>query len=145
MRHLCLDIGEKRVGVAVSDPSGRVATPLTVLDAATLASDASALERIADDYEVGALVVGLPVQLSGDEGPQATNVRRQAERLAAAVGLPLVYQDERLSSAEAKRAMRTAGVPERDARGSVDMVAATIVLQAYLDEHSGTANDGEDT
>ena len=133
MRVLGLDIGEKRIGVAVSDPSGTVATPLTVLDAPSVLGDGVALVRIVEDYEAELLVAGLPVSLAGEEGPQAARVRRAAERLAGLVGLPLAFADERLTSVEASRRMREAGADERRQRGSKDMVAAAILLQAYLD------------
>ncbi len=103
MRALGLDIGATRVGVAISDPSGRVASPIAVLDAREVARDPHELIQLAEDYEIESLVVGLPLTLSGDEGPQAAEVRDVAERLAAALGVPVEYQDERLSSAEAKR------------------------------------------
>lgn len=143
MRVLCLDIGEKRVGVAVSDPARLVATPLRVLDARALASDAAALREIIQDYDVGEIVVGLPVGLSGEEGGQAAGVRETAGRLAAVTGLPVVFQDERLSSAEARRSMRASGSSDRQMRGSVDMVAAAILLQSHLDSRRGPAHDGE--
>lgn len=133
MRALGLDIGSVRVGVAISDPAGRVASPVTVLDARDLASTTRPLERIAEDYEADILVVGLPLTLGGDEGPQATLVRETAGRFAAALGLPLAFADERNSSAEAKRVMRAAGLSEREQRGQLDKVAAAIVLQTWLD------------
>lgn len=134
MRVLALDIGEKRVGVAVSDPLGRVATPVTVLDARRLLGDAAELKRLLRDYDdVEALVVGLPLSLDGSEGPQAARVRAVAEKIAAHVGLPVNYVDERLSSAEAEKRMSEAGADSRARRGSVDMVAASVMLQTYLD------------
>ena len=133
MRRLALDIGERRVGVAVSDPSGRVATPLVVLDARELARDDSALRRLVEDYEPGEIVVGLPLTLAGTEGPQAGNVRTTVRRLVEPLGVPVVYHDERLSSAAAERAMAEAGADSRARRGSVDMVAAAVLLQSYLD------------
>jgi putative Holliday junction resolvase len=133
MRRLGLDIGEKRVGVAVSDPSGTVATPLTVLDAGRLARDPSQLMRLVDDYGAAELVVGLPLTMSGAEGPQAEAVRRCADALGQRLGIPVAYHDERLSSSAAERSMGETGARSRERRGSVDMVAATLVLQAYLD------------
>lgn len=133
MRTLGLDIGSVRVGVAVSDPAGAVASPVTVLDARVLARDLRELVRLADDYEAEVLVVGLPLTLAGDEGPQAAEVRAVAERWASTLGLPLRFQDERHSSNEAKRAMRDAGLSEKEQRGSLDKVAAAIVLQSWLD------------
>lgn len=134
MRAIALDIGERRIGVAVSDPQMRVATPLTVLDARRVLGDGVPVRQILSDYDdVGLLVVGLPRSLDGSEGPQAASVRRAAERIAAFVNLPIEYVDERLSSAEASRRMAESGLDERARRGSVDMVAASLFLQAFLD------------
>jgi putative Holliday junction resolvase len=142
MRRLGLDIGEKRVGVAVSDPSGRVSTPLKVLDASSLAGDAVPLRRLVEDYDARELVVGLPLTLAGDEGRQAAIVRAEATRLADAVGLPLVMWDERMSSSAAARAMAETGQDSRARRGRVDMVAASLLLQAYLDSRHSPREEG---
>lgn len=133
MRTLALDIGERRVGVAVSDPSGHVASPVCVLPAAEVLAHAGSFRRVLEDWEPELLVCGLPRTLSGDEGPQAARVREQAERIAAACGLPLEFSDERLSSSEAKRILREQGLSERGMRGKVDMVAASLFLQSWLD------------
>lgn len=142
MRVLGLDIGSVRVGVAVSDPSGRIASPLTVLDARALAGDATPLVRLAEDYESECLVVGLPLTLSGDEGPQAAEVRTAAVRLATAAGLPVEFADERLSSEEARRMMSASGMSEKEQRGSVDKVAAAIILQGWLDARRNGTQEG---
>ena len=102
MRVLGLDIGARRIGVAISDPLGRVATPLKVLDARALAGDLTPLRRLAEDYEAELLVAGLPLTLAGEEGPQAEEVRVKAEELARALRLPLELWDERLSTTEAR-------------------------------------------
>lgn len=138
MRVLALDIGEKRTGVAVSDVSGSVAMPVKVLQTSTLLADARMLRRLADDYEVEMVVVGLPLSLDGTEGPQAAEVRRISRRLAGFVSVPFEFFDERLSSAQAKRSMTEAGASDREKRGSVDMVAASLFLQSYLDAHRDT-------
>lgn len=133
MRVLALDIGEVRVGVAVSDPAGRVASPVCVLPAQEVLAHAVTFRRLLEDWEPELLVCGRPMTLAGEEGPQAARVREQAERVAAACGLPLEFEDERLSSAEAKRILREQGLSERAMRGKVDMVAASLFLQAWLD------------
>ncbi|WP_273447413.1 Holliday junction resolvase RuvX [Thermophilibacter provencensis] len=133
MRVLALDIGEVRVGVAVSDPAGRVASPVCVLPAQEVLAHAVTFRRVLEDWEPELLVCGRPMTLAGEEGPQAARVREQAERVAAACGLPLEFEDERLSSAEAKRILREQGLSERAMRGKVDMVAASLFLQAWLD------------
>ena len=122
--------------MAVSDPAGRVATPLVVLDARALARDAGPLRRLIDDYEPAELVVGLPLTLAGEEGPQAASVKATVRRLFESLGIPVAYHDERLSSREAERAMAAAGADSRKRRGSVDMVAAALLLQSYLDAHT---------
>lgn len=133
MRVLALDIGEVRVGVAVSDPAGRVASPVCVLPAQEVLAHAATFRRVLEDWEPELLVCGRPMTLAGEEGPQAARVREQAERIATACGLPLEFEDERLSSAEAKRILREQGLSERAMRGKVDMVAASLFLQAWLD------------
>lgn len=138
MRSLGLDIGERRVGVAISDASGRIASPLAVVDA----GDATSIARLVSEYEADEVVVGLPLSLDGTEGPQARAVREVADALARRLPVPVRFFDERLSTAEAARAMAAAGVGSRKARGKVDMVAAAVFLQTYLD--SGQAGIGDD-
>lgn len=144
MRILALDIGEKRIGVAVSDPSGSVATPLLVLDAPKVLADGRELVKLVDEYEVESVVVGLPLSLDGSEGPQAESVRRSVKRLAGFLRVPFEFADERLSSAQASRAMGESGTSSRAARGSVDMVAAAIFLQSYLDARRSGEQIGAD-
>jgi putative Holliday junction resolvase len=144
VRILALDIGEKRIGVAVSDPSGSVATPLVVLDATKVLGDGRDLIRLVDEYEARLVVVGLPLSMDGSEGPQAVSVRRSAKRLAGFLRVPVEFADERLSSAQASKAMGESGVSVRQARGSVDMVAAAIFLQSYLDARRNGEQIGAD-
>ncbi|MDI6713002.1 MAG: Holliday junction resolvase RuvX [Anaerosomatales bacterium] len=142
MRVLGLDIGSVRIGVAISDPSGTVASPLAVLDARALRDDPAALREIVEENGVELLVVGLPVTMAGGEGPQARAVRETAEHLGRALGLPVAFVDERLSTTEAAAAMRAGGVRSRKQRGQVDKVAAALVLQAYLDAPRARCGDG---
>ncbi len=130
---LGLDIGEVRIGIAVSDASGSVAMPLKVLPAQEVLAHARSFRMILEDHEPDVLVCGLPETLAGEEGPQAERVRAAAERISAASGIPLAFCDERLSSREAKRILRAQGLTERAMRGKVDMVAASLFLQAWLD------------
>lgn len=143
MRALGLDIGSVRVGVAISDPSGTIASPLAVLDARKLREDPAELRAIVDENGVELLVVGLPVTMAGEEGRQARAVRETAESLGEALGLPVAFVDERLSTSEAAAAMRTSGVRSRKQRGRLDKVAATLVLQAYLDGARARCRDGQ--
>ena len=140
MRLLGLDVGDARVGVAVSDPSGSVATPLVVLDARTLEGDLRPLARLVEEYEVEAIVVGLPLTLAGEEGPQALAVRERAGRWSVSLGVPLLFWDERLTTSQARRSLSEAGLDERASRKAVDMVAAALILQGYLESR----RDGDD-
>ncbi len=135
MRVLALDIGEVRIGLAVSDAAGRVATPLKVLPAKEVLNHGPEFRRIIKDWEIEQLVCGLPYTLSGEEGPQAALLKKKAQQVANACKLPLVFSDERMSSAEAKRILREEGLDERAMRGKVDMIAASIFLQSWLDAH----------
>ena len=134
------------MGVAVSDASGRVASPVKVLPAAEVLGHARTFRRILEDYEPDVLVCGRPQTLAGEDGPQAEWLMGQARQIAADCGLPLEFADERLSSAEAKRILREEGLRERDMRGKVDMVAASLFLQAWLDARASDATgEGEGT
>jgi putative Holliday junction resolvase len=137
MRVLALDIGEKRIGIAVSDPSGTVASPVSVLDAAAVLSGGRDLLRLIEDYEAELIVIGLPRSMDGSEGPQAARVRAAGDRLARLLPIPITYADERLSSVEARRTLTEAGMSDRQKRGTIDMVAASIFLQTYLDAARG--------
>lgn len=144
MRVLALDIGEKRLGVAISDPERRVATPLVVLDTRSEMGGAKELRRLIEDYEASDIVIGLPLTLAGEEGGQAKEVRRLAARLAQFLPIPMTFADERLSSAEASRRMAEVGADSRKRRGSVDKVAAAIFLQGYLDAAASPSDDDEE-
>jgi putative Holliday junction resolvase len=129
-RILGIDIGTVRVGLAVSDPDGVLAQPLDVVprDGAT--------DAIADrtrELEVGEVVVGIPLRMDGSHGPEADAAEDFARTLEELLGLPVARWDERLSTKEAEKAMRSAGAGSRKQRGVVDKVAAAVVLQAFLD------------
>ncbi len=144
MRLLALDIGEKRIGVAVSDAEGRIAMPVAVIDTRKALGDGRDLVRLVEDYEVESVVVGLPLSLDGSEGPQVARVKATADRLAQFLRVPLLFADERLSSAEASRRMAEGGLSEKDRRGSVDKIAAAIFLQSYLDARCASDDKGDD-
>lgn len=133
---LALDIGERRVGIAVSDATGVVAMPVKVLPAHEVEGLSKSFRYLVENYEPDVLVCGRPVSLSGEAGPQAARVEAVARRVAASLDLPLEFADERLSSAEAKRILREQGLSEREMRGKVDSIAASLFLQAWLDAHS---------
>lgn len=134
---LGLDIGQTRIGIAVSDRTGRVAMPVKVLPATEVTGMARIFRRIVEDHEPDILVCGLPQTMAGEDGPQAERVRQVAQDIAVKLGLPLEFSDERLSSKEAKRILREGGLSEKQMRGKVDMVAASLFLQAWLDSRDG--------
>ncbi len=138
MRFLALDIGEVRIGIAVSDKDGRIASPIAVLSAAEVMQQAPSFRRILEDWEPEHLVVGLPKTLSGEMGPQAQTIQAQAVALAEDLHLPLTFVDERLSSKEAKRTLAEGGLSQKDMRGKVDKVAAALFLQSFLDATDNT-------
>lgn len=137
MRALGIDFGEKRIGLAISDPDGRFALPLTTLERR---NDRAALRQIAEIARregVGRLVLGEPKGLDGEGGAATERVRRFGERLAAMTGLPLELVDEALTSAEAAERLREAGIGSRREPGRIDAVAAQILLQEVLDRGPG--------
>lgn len=136
MRIMALDIGEVRVGVAVSDPSERVASPVCVLPASEVLANGRAFKRVVEDWEPELFLCGLPLTLAGEEGPQAARIRQAAAAISERTGIPHEFADERLSSAEAKRSLREKGLHERAMRGKVDMIAASLFLQSWLDERT---------
>lgn len=133
MRVMALDIGQVRVGVAISDPDEQVATPIAVLPASEVVGNAAPFRRLLEDWDPELFVCGLPYTMSRQEGPQAHGIKRTAEKITDATGIPHVFADERLSSKEAKRSLREKGLSEREMRGKVDMIAASLFLQAWLD------------
>lgn len=140
MTALALDIGAARIGIAVSDRSGRVAIPVKVLPAAEVEGVSRSFRMILEDHEPDVIVCGLPHTMAGEEGPQAERVRAVAKGIASATGLPVEFTDERLSSIEAKRILRTQGLSEKQMRGKIDMISASLFLQAWLDA-SGRKDD----
>jgi putative holliday junction resolvase len=141
-RVLGIDPGTRRIGVAVSDEARRVATPLEVVERHR--DDSLHRRRIADlarEWEVGGLVVGLPRSLDGNEGPAARSARVEGTALQELVGLPVCFYDERLTTVIAEQSLAAAGVPGSGRRARVDMVAATVLLQAWLDHQRATASD----
>lgn len=140
-RLLALDIGDVRCGIAVSDTQAKVATPISVEATTALLHEPNRLRALIEDYEITGIVVGLPLTLAGEEGPQARHVRVLTDKLLDAAGpvataLPLYFFDERHSSAQAQGAACQTGRTTRDTRGKLDALAATIILQGYLDLRS---------
>lgn len=133
---LGLDLGDARIGVAVSDDRRRLAVPVGTVRTGAPA-DLKALAAMVREHGATLVVVGHPVSLSGDRGSRAVHAEQFAQGLRAVVGVPVELQDERLSTAEARRALRAAGAGARQARGAVDSSAAAVILQAWLDAHRG--------
>lgn len=134
---LALDIGETRIGIAISDRTGRVAMPLKVMPAQDVVALSRPFRMLVEDHEPDILVCGLPRTLAGEEGPQAERVKEVALGVSRSLGLPLHFVDERMSSREAKRILREQGLSDKQMRGKVDMVAASLFLQAWLDGFDG--------
>lgn len=130
-RILGLDIGGERIGIAISDEMGILASPLGMIRRG--ADVARELAKYIETYSPVLLVAGLPLGLSGREGSQAQDVRAYTDTLAATVGLPLEYWDERLTTSIAEQRLIGAGVRRRERRDKVDALAASVILQGYLD------------
>ena len=151
-RILGIDLGDRRIGLAVADRDGPAMALTTLRRAATAALDAAALGRIAAEQRATELVVGLPLHTSGDEGHQAELTRAWVAAVEPLVGLPIVFRDERLTSHLAEQRLgpmkrgRSGGPPTRSQReahrGRVDREAAAIILQDELDARAAAATDG---
>jgi putative holliday junction resolvase len=139
LRALGIDFGEKRIGIAISDPEGRVAVPLLTLARRSDRSAAAQIAEIARQEQVERLVLGEPVGRGGARGPAAERVRRFGARLAAVTALPLTFVDESLTTVEAAARLRAAGLDVRRNPERLDAVAAQILLQEALDGDPGEA------
>jgi putative Holliday junction resolvase len=137
-----IDFGERRTGVALSDPTGTLASPLQTLERrAGQRLPLKALEEIAREHAVTELVVGVPFDLRGEETEWTQRVRAAGAELARRLEIPVAYVDERFSSVRANRAVRSAGLPkgERERKDRVDRAAAALLLQDWLDRRSSGA------
>ncbi|MCY4651731.1 MAG: Holliday junction resolvase RuvX [Dehalococcoidia bacterium] len=132
MRALGLDVGDARIGLALSDPTGMLASPFGFVERG--ASDLADIVRVAEENEVAEIVVGLPLSMSGDSGVQAGKVREFIRDLKSRTDLPIKTVDERLSTVQAQGMLRQSGRRRRDRdRGEIDAAAAAVILQTYLD------------
>lgn len=147
MKAVGLDLGERRIGVAVSDRGGMLASPWTVIErSGERSTDHARVAALVAEVGAERVVVGLPVSLQGTEGPAARAAREEALALAQVVGVPVELADERLTTVTADRALR-AGDQRRERSASrrrrvVDQVAAAVMLQAFLDRRRGTVATG---
>ena len=134
MRALGLDLGERRIGVAVGDSDGRVATPLTVLErSGDRAADYRAVAALVAEWEAGIVVVGMPYSLDGTLGPAARAAADEAARLGTVLDVSVETYDERLTTVIAERRLAEQGLAGQRRRDLVDQVAASVILQAWLD------------
>lgn len=134
---LALDVGERRIGVAVSDPTGTLARPLKALARGSREEDVAAIAALVAAERAELVVVGRPLSLDGGEGPQARRIARYAETLAARLPVPVVLWDERYTTAEAEEILRRSRSERQRRRaraaGDLDAIAAAVILQSYLD------------
>lgn len=134
-----LDIGGRRIGVAISDETRLIASPVGYVERGT--GDLVEFRRLIERFGPGQVVVGLPTGMSGREGPQAADVRTYSDKLAEKLNLPFDYWDERLTTAIAERALISGGARRAERRTRVDAVAAAVILQGYLDHQRHLGRD----
>jgi putative holliday junction resolvase len=134
VRVIGIDLGSKRIGVAVSDFTGSVASPLTVVHRGkSKRADHDAIARIVREEEAEAIVVGLPLNMDGSRGSAAKAAVAEAEQISTVAGVPTHLHDERLTTVTAERALKEANMRAEDRRNVVDKVAAAVLLQSWLD------------
>ena len=129
MNVLALDIGDARVGIASGCDSNKIATPLKVISLDDILNKSREFKLILDDYMPEKFIVGLPKSMDGEENAQAVHVKDIADEISLLYGLPVEFADERLSSVEAKSILREQGLSEKEMRGKVDSVAASLFLE----------------
>jgi len=137
MRILAVDPGEKRLGIALSDPTGTIAGPLTVLEHVARPVDAAAIAQLAAEHGAGLIVIGQAIDDDNQPTPQSRKAQRLAEAIRVQTGLPVELWDETGSTQAAQQARLSLGVSRRKRRGHLDDLAATVILQDYLDAHPG--------
>lgn len=133
MRYLGLDLGRATIGLALADDVLRMAQALETIRRTNEAADLDALRRIADEYEIERVVLGLPLNMDGTEGSSARLARAFAGKVEASLGTPVELYDERLSTFEAETRLRARGVSARDQRAVIDAEAAAVILQGWLE------------
>lgn len=132
-RLLGIDLGTKTIGLALSDVEHRIATALTTVRRTKFSADAAEIKRVCADQGVGGLVIGLPLNMDGSEGPRAQSTRAFARNLAPLIGFPMAFADERLSTVAAERAMLDADLSRKKRAERIDAAAAAFILQGALD------------
>lgn len=136
MRIMGLDVGDKRIGVAISDPMGWTAQPHSVLHRTSPAHDFAYLTELCRQQQIEMIVLGLPLNMNGSVGPRAQLVRAFAAELSVSTGLAVDFWDERLSTKSAQRTLLEADVSRKKRKGVIDKLAAVHILQGYLDSRS---------
>lgn len=144
MRAMGLDVGTKTVGVAVADELGITAQGVTTLRRSGIKKDLEALRALCEEYGVGQLIVGLPLNMDGSEGPRAQASRKFAETASQALGIPHLLWDERLTTVAAQRVLLEADVSRQKRREVIDQLAASLILQGWLDAQPGARGDHDD-
>jgi putative Holliday junction resolvase len=132
-RVLALDLGKRRIGLALSDELGITAQGLQTLERSNIRKDLAKLAALASEKNVSLILMGNPLHMSGRESRQTQYTREFAERLKAATGLPIEFRDERLTTVEAERVLRQSGISIQKRAKAVDRLAAVILLESYLD------------
>lgn len=132
---MALDLGEKRIGVAVSDETGLIARSYTVFERSSRLADFEKIGRIIDREDVALLIIGLPITLSGKEGDKAAWARDYGGDLAQRIDIEVKFWDESLTTVDAEASLRERGIHGKKRRERVDAVAAAFILQSYLDAH----------
>ena len=140
-RILALDIGDRRIGVAVSDETSTISTGVDVIIREAIKRDIERIKDYAKSYEVGKIVVGLPLTMKGEKSIQTGKVEGFIDRLKQSVNIPVVPFDERLSTAQSERLLISADVSRKKRKAVIDKIAAQIILQAYLDTGSKEENN----
>lgn len=136
-RVLALDVGKKRIGLAVSDPLGITAQGLETLQRSRIREDLDRLAEMCERMQVQMLLIGRPLHMSGDESRQGAYTREFADRLAARTNLPVKHLDERLTTVQAERVLRESGISIEKRARAVDRLSAVLLLQSYLDSGEG--------
>lgn len=135
MRILGLDVGDRRIGVALSDPLGLTAQPMTTVERRDATADVATIEALVERHHVELVVVGLPLTMRGEQGPQAKKVVALTERLRRRLAIPVHLLDERLTTRQGARSLLETGTSSRKRRQVIDQVAAQLILQQFLETH----------
>lgn len=136
MRVIGLDIGDATVGIAISDPFGWTAQGLKTIRRTGIKSDIKEIINIINEYQVEKIVAGFPINMNGSLGPSSEKIKKFCEKLHQEIGLEIIYQDERLTTVAASRMLIEADVSRKKRKAVIDTVAATFILQIYLDRVS---------